>query len=104
MENKKNLHFLIFISAVALVGGVNVAISGRWDFLLPYLLIMGFCIPCLYFNYTLCKLGNRYRTRWTHQTPPTDDEPSAIRLFWTKVSFWNVYFLGLFLSLIATFL
>ncbi len=103
-EKKRNVRFLIFVCVVALVGGINIAISTYFNFLFPYLLGICLSIPCGYFNYSLCKLGNRRRTFWTHKNQPTDDEPSKILLLLSKISFWSIYGMCLLLSVIATFL
>ncbi len=99
----KNKKFLIFICVVALIGGVNIALSGLFDYLLIYAVVMGISIPMGYFNYTLCKWSSRWYSRLYHRNP-VDPEPSDLKLILEKITFWVCYGFGLLLSLLCTFL
>ncbi len=102
-EKKKDSKFLIFICAVAVIGGINLAFTEGAPLLIAYILLMAVSIPFGYFHYSICKWQNKWRSRWTHRDA-VDDEPSKIFLFWTKLSAWSTYGAGLLISLICTFL
>ncbi len=100
----KNKRFLIFICIVTLIGGINIALSGMLKYLLLYAFVTSLAITAAYFNYSLCKMGNRWHSRLYHRYHIADDEPSDLWLIRCKISSWICYCLGLFLSLVATFL
>ena len=62
MEKKKDIRFLICQIVVVVVGLVYMLIGGRFRLILMYLALTALTVPCMYFNYSLCKGGNKWHS------------------------------------------
>ena len=99
MEKKKNIRFLICQIAVALIGLAWKIYRGAFSLLWIYVLFMTFAVIAMYFNYSLCKLENRMRSRFYDRTPH-DGEPSDFRLVVGKVAEWMLFIMMLVVALL----
>lgn len=104
---KKDRKFLAFLCVTALVGLANILLNGVYGALLPYLLCTGLSVPALFFNYTLCRWGNRLQL-WINgvhfEKDYTDREPSEDQLRISKIVLWTVFGAGLCISLATIFI
>lgn len=89
---KRDRKFLAFLCVTALVGLANILLNGVYGAFLPYLLCTGISVPALFFNYTICRWGNRNR------------EPSEDQLRISKIVLWTVFGAGLCISLATIFI
>ncbi len=89
---KKDRKFLAFLCVTALVGLANILLNGVYGAFLPYLLCTGLSVPALFFNYTICRWGNRNR------------EPGEDQLRSIKIVLWTVFGAGLCISLATIFI
>lgn len=100
-KKKRDINMVILLCVTALVGAVNMVLNGNFVFLFPYILFMGISVPVLYFNYSLCKLENKWHSHWNERSP-CDSEPSSYRLTKGKIGEWGLFILGLVLALIPS--
>ena len=98
-DQKKDRKFVGLLCITALVGFVPVLLNGG-SLVLYYLLCMVVSIPTLYFNYSLCKSGNRWHARKYEQNPG-DGEPSKYNLVVSKIAKWALFGIGLVISLVS---
>lgn len=99
-DRKKDKKFIWFLCITALVGAVNILLNGGFEILLVYVPCMGISISTLYFNYSLCKSGNRWHARKYEQNPG-DGEPSKYNLVVSKIAEWALFGIGLVISLVS---
>lgn len=94
MEKKKDIRFLICQIVVVVVGLVYMLIGGRFRLILMYLALTALTVPCMFFNYSLCKWGNKWHSIW-HERTPCDGEPSSFMLTMNKISLWTLFIIAL---------
>ncbi len=99
-EKRKNIKFLICQIVVAILGLLWIIVRGNTVLLSAYIPIMVIVIPATYFNYTLCKLENKWHSMW-HERTPCDGEPSDFRLLMGKISEWILFIMALVLALLS---
>ncbi len=99
-KKKKDLELVGLLCLTAIAGLINILLSGNTKNLFVYCVVMCATIPCLYFNYSLCKLGNRCENFWKEKNPGTG-EPTKWLLITTKISLWTCFTFTCVLSLVA---
>ncbi len=98
-DKKKNIRLVLFMCLTTLVGAVNILLNRNFILLLPCLFLPAISIPCLYFNYSLCKWENRWHSLWNERNA-CDGEPSDWRLTMGKFGGWALFIIALVLALI----
>ena len=99
-KKKKDLQLVIVLCVTAVVGLVNILLSGNTENVFVYCFLMVVSIPCLYFNYSLCKSGNRWKNFWEEKNPGSG-EPSDWLLGKTKICLWALYAVACLMALVA---
>ena len=100
-EKRKNIRFLICQIIVAILGLFWILLKGNYILLSAYLPCMAIAIPFIYFNYSLCKLENRWHSFWRERTP-CDGEPSDFRLLMGKIGEWALFIGALILAVLPS--
>lgn len=101
MNRKKDRIFVLCQILAAIFGGIMLALKQNDVFLGLYIVCMAASIPTMYFNYSLCKWGNRMHSAWNEKNP-CDGEPSNYRIVLGKIGEWLVFILGLALVLLPS--
>ena len=99
-KQKKDRNMVVLLCFTALVGLANILLNGNFELIFLYLLFMVVSVPTIYFNYSLCKLENKWHSMW-HERTPCDGEPSDFRLLMGKISEWILFILALVLALLS---
>ena len=100
-KQKKDRNMVVLLCFTALVGLANILLNGNFELIFLYLLFMVVSVPTIYFNYSLCKLENKWHSLWRERTP-CDGEPRVVRLKTGKIGEWGAFILGLILALIPS--
>lgn len=100
-KQKKDRNMVVLLCFTALVGLANILLNGNFELIFLYLLFMVVSVPTIYFNYSLCKLENKWHSLWRERTP-CDGEPSTFRLGIAKIGAWGLFIFGLILALIPS--
>ena len=100
-KQKKDRNMVVLLCFTALVGLANILLNGNFELIFLYLLFMVVSVPTIYFNYSLCKLENKWHSLWRERTP-CDGEASVVRLKTGKIGEWGAFILGLILALIPS--
>lgn len=98
-EKRKNIKFLLCQIVVTVLGLVTIVIKGNAVLLWAYVPVMVIAISTTYFNYSLCRWGNRWHAI-LYERNPCSGEPSNLRLYLAKVSEWSLFLLALMLVFI----
>lgn len=93
-KKSKDRNFVVCLVVTALIGMIAIVAKENYLLLLYYIPFMAIAIPCLYFNYSLCKWENRWHARWNEKNP-CDGEPSDFRLTMGKIAEWFLFVLAL---------
>ena len=101
MNRKKDRIFVLCQILAAVFGGIMLALKQNDVFLGLYIVCMAASIPTMYFNYSLCKWGNRMHSAWNEKNP-CDGEHSDYRIVLGKIGEWLVFLLGLALVLLPS--
>lgn len=89
-KKKKDIRLLVCLSVVAFLGMLAILIKGNFILLALYVPLICVALLALYFNYSLCKLENKWRSLWNDRNPG-DCEPSDFHLITSKVGDWLAF-------------
>lgn len=98
-KKKKDVRLLICLIVVSLFGAVAIIVKQNYFLFAMYIPLSSLGILTLYFNYSLCKLENKWRAMW-YERNPSDGEPSDFHLIMGKIGGWLIVIIAFVLALL----